>query len=183
MVLLVVACLMPRSVAAQSASARVEEGAVHVRVSGVGFIRGAPLAHLKDGRSIRVELSLRVAATAGAPPSVDVTEACLVSYDLWEERFAVAMARTSDRLVSHLSATDAETWCVERVTFPVTALGNRRDAFFVRLDYRVVDDEPAGDANAGITLRGLVERLSRRRDADEARGTLEFGPLRLPTAD
>ncbi len=158
------------------------EGRVaHLRVSGVGFIKGQPLAHLKDGRSIRVDLSLRIATKAGASSIADASQTCLVSYDLWEERFAVAMTVTSQHLVSHLSAADAEAWCVERVTFPVAALGNGRDMFFVRLDYRVVDDEPAaGDASAGITLRGLVERLSRRRAADETRGTIEFGPLRLP---
>ena len=49
------------------------------------------------------------------------------------------------RSVSHLTARDAEAWCLDSLTVPLSALGRLgRDApFWIRLEYRVPGDDTA----------------------------------------
>ena len=78
---------------------------------------------------------------------------------------------------------DAETWCLENVTMPVSSLGLGRDTpFWIRLAYRVQDAANAGNAEPGerYTLQGLIDRLSRRREEDNLAWSIDAGPFRLP---
>jgi hypothetical protein len=168
---------------AQSVSARVNGNTVHFRASGFEFIKGVPLARLQDGRSVPLDLELFVVPRPGAPPMTDVRQRFVVSYDLWEERFAVTRPGTPSRSVSHLSARDAEAWCLDQLTLPVSAFARLgQDApFWVRLTYRIPDEDRSDDdPDAGaFTLRALIDKLSRRRAADDLKETIEAGPIRL----
>ena len=46
-----------------------------------------------------------------------------LSFDLWEERFAVTRVGTPPRSVSHLRSREAEAWCLEHLTVPRADLG------------------------------------------------------------
>jgi hypothetical protein len=132
---------------AQAASISVTSGALHVKVPSLRFIKGEPLERLKDGRSVRF------AVTHVGPPS---------------------------RAISHLTPSDAEAWCLDRLTVPVSALGQLgRDApFWIRVEYRAQEGDRAADAtDTGFTLRGLIDRLSRRRQSDDLTGRTEAGPF------
>ena len=59
---------------------------------GFSFIKGEPLARLKDGRSVRVDLELEVLPRPGAAAAAQRRQTFVLSYDLWEERFAVTLA-------------------------------------------------------------------------------------------
>jgi len=154
---------------------------VNVRASGVEFITGTALARLKDGRSLRLELDVAVASAQAGPYVAQAQPRFGVSYDLWEERFAVT--RTDQpRSLSHVTARDAEAWCLEQAAIPVAAISPRSAApFWIRLAYRLIDEErrTADEAGAGLTLRGLIDRLSRRQSADTWSDTIVSGPLRL----
>jgi hypothetical protein len=113
-----------------------------------------------------------------------VTQSFALSFDLWEERFAVTRVGTPARSISHLSARNAESWCLENLTIPVAALDRRgREPFWVRLVYRVLAPTPAtSPEDEGFTLRGIIDRLSRRRGGDdELRRAIDAGPFRLGT--
>ena len=154
---------------------------VNVRASGVEFITGTALARLKDGRSLRLELDVAVASAQAGHYVAQAQPRFGVSYDLWEERFAVT--RTDQpRSLSHVTARDAEAWCLEQAAIPVAAISPRSAApFWIRLAYRLIDEErrTADEAGAGLTLRGLIDRLSRRQSADTWSDTIVSGPLRL----
>jgi hypothetical protein len=179
-VTLILACTAA-VVSAQAASVRVEADRLHLSAPAFHFIKGRPLTRLRDGRAVRFDLDLRVLARPGGAVVAQSREGCLVSYDLWEERFAVAAETSPSRLVSNLTAPDAEAWCLDRLAVPVTALRGRLEAFFVRLEYRVVDDEVSfRPEDSGATLRGLIDRLSRRSADGDRAETVELGPFRLP---
>ena len=155
---------------------------MHVRAPAFGFIKGETLARLKDGRSVSVDLGLSVLPDRGATAVAQSRQVFVLSYDLWEERFAVTLAGVPPRSISHLTSAGAEAWCLEQLTVSVRALGSlgRDRPFWVRLEYRILDgDAPAADADAGLTLRWLIDRLSRRRKAEELTHAIEAGPLRL----
>lgn len=169
---------------AQSVTVSKVGDAVTVRAPGFAFIKGEPLVRLKDGRSVRVDLVLAVLPRPGAPAVAQSRRVFVLSYDLWEERFAVTQAGDPSQSISHLTSAGAEAWCLERLAVPVSALGHlgRDLPFWIRLEYRVPDGSsaPPPDNGAGFTLQGLIEALSRRHDAAPLTHAIEAGPFRLP---
>jgi hypothetical protein len=153
---------------------------LHVRASGIEFITGAPLVRLKDGRSIRVALEAATAPAEGGPFDVRAQAQAVLSYDLWEERFAVSRVDVK-RSISHLAARDAEAWCLEQLAFPLSVLRSQSAAFWIRLTYRLQDeDQPSErDDQGGFTLRGLIDRFSRRAGAEVWADTVVSGPIRI----
>jgi hypothetical protein len=155
---------------------------VHAREDGVEFITGTPLARLKDGRSLRLQLDLS-AGGAQAGPFVPLAQPQFVlSYDLWEERFAVARTDVP-RSISHLTAPDAEAWCIEQLAVPIATFTARvtTSPFWVRLTHKLEDDDrdkPDAD-DSGLSIRGLIDRFSRRQPAGGWTETVTSGPLRL----
>jgi hypothetical protein len=168
---------------AQSVSINRSATAIAVRAAAFDFIKGEPLAWLKDGRAVRVDLELDVLPGPGGAPAAQGRQTYLLSYDLWEERFAVTLAGPPPRSIAYLTSSAAEDWCLEQLTVPLNALGRlgREMPFWIRLGYRVLDaSSVAADNGSGdFTLRGLVDALSRRRKSDPLTHSLEAGPFRL----
>jgi hypothetical protein len=155
-----------------------------IRAPGFSFLTGDPLARLKDGRSVRVELAAMVLPAPGKSPAATTRRSFALSYDLWEERFAVTTVDTRSQSVSHLMMAAAEAWCVEQLAIPVSALGalGRDLPLWIRLEYRVLDGDGAADSDdSGYTLQALIDALSRRRRTESSPHALEAGPFRLPS--
>lgn len=171
-------------VLAQSLTVTRTGNAIRVRAPEFTFIKGEPLVRLKDGRSVRIDLELDVLPGPGGQPVAHGRQTYVLSYDLWEERFAVRQAEPPSRANAYLTATAAEAWCLEQLTIPMSDLGRygRDLPFWIRLGYRVVTaDAPVTDNGAtDFSLRGLVEALSRRRRSEPLTHSIEAGPFRLP---
>lgn len=169
---------------AQSVTVARTGNAVTVRAPELNFIKGEPLARLKDGRSVRVDLELDVMPGPGGQAVAQGRQTYVLSYDLWEERFAVTLAGPPSRSNAYLTSAAAEAWCLEQLTVPVSALGRfgRELPFWIRVGYRVLDIDPSPAENGAgdFSLRGLVEALSRRRRSDPLTHSIEAGPFRLP---
>ena len=157
--------------------------AVAVRAPGFTFIKGEPLVRLKDGRSVRAELDLSVLPRPGDPAAARSRQTFVLSYDLWEERFAVTLVGPPSKSAAYLTSAAAEGWCLEQLTVPAAALGSlgRDVPFWIRLEYRILGGDSPADRNddAGFTLRGLIDALSSRRKATEWTHAIEAGPFRL----
>jgi hypothetical protein len=156
---------------------------VHVRSAGVNVITGGPLARLKDGHALNLVLDAAIGASSDGTFVPAAARRFVLSYDLWEERFAVTHADPPRRGISHLTAVDASSWCVEELTVSLPP-ANRQvlsAPFWLRLTYRIDDEDRSGqrDTDNGFTLRGLIDRLSRRKGADSWSDTILSGPLRL----
>jgi hypothetical protein len=129
---------------------------------------------------VRVELGLSVLEKAGAAPAAQRRQAFVLSYDLWEERFAVTLPDVPSRAISHLSSRAAEAWCVQQLAVPVSALGALgKLPFWVRLEYTVLNGSSAATDDDGFTLRGLIDLLSQRRKAGDVSHAIEAGPFRV----
>ena len=153
-----------------------------IRAPGFSFLKGDPLVRLKEGRSVRVELGGLVLPAPGKLPAAAARRVFALSYDLWEERFAVTTVEARAQSVSHLALAAAEAWCVEQLTIPLTALGALGDQpFWIRLEYRILDGDAASDqSDSGYTLQALIDALSRRRKTEASPHALEAGPFRTP---
>jgi hypothetical protein len=167
---------------AQSATVATADGAVHVRAPGFRFIEGDALARLKDGQSVGVELELGVLDGPGASPAAVGRQTCVLSYDLWEERFAATIAGVPSRSMSHLTAAAAEAWCLRHVAVPLGELGGpgRDRPFWIRLGFRVANGGARSGADeGGLTLRGIIDALSRRGRPGDVSRSIEAGPFRV----
>jgi hypothetical protein len=170
-------------VSAQAVTVDTAGDVLKVRAPGFSFLTGAPLDRLKDGRSVRVELTVMVLSAPGKAAAITARRIFALSYDLWEERFAVATVERRSQSVSHLMQAAAEAWCVEQLTVPVKALGalGRDLPFWIRLEHRILDDDRPSDADSvGYTLQALIDLLSRRHKTEASPPPLEAGPFRLP---
>jgi hypothetical protein len=167
---------------AQSVTVDAVGDALRIRAPGFSFLKGDPLVRLKEGRSVRVELGGLVLPAPGKLPAAAARRVFALSYDLWEERFAVTTVEARSQSVSHLALAAAEAWCVEQLTIPLTALGTLRDQpFWIRLEYRILDGDGAADQpDSGYTLQALIDALSRRRKTEASPHALEAGPFRTP---
>ena len=155
--------------------------AVRVRAVNWPFLTADPLTRLKEGRTVRVELSVLVLAGPGRSPASAVRKIFAVSYDLWEERFAVATTGARAASASHLTAAAAEAWCLDQLAVPMTALAAVDDRrFWLRLECRILDGDGTPDPtdDTGLTLQRLIDVLSRRGRTDGAVRAIEGGPFR-----
>lgn len=182
-VVLAVLVSLARAASAQSLNVDAVGDVLKIRATGFSFLKGDPLGRLKDGRSVRVELTAMVLPSPGKSATVTARRIFALSYDLWEERFAVTTVEERSQSVSHLGLEAAEAWCVGQLTIPISALGRLGHdvPFWVRLEYRLLDGDPSGEqTDSGYTLQALIDALSRRRKADASPHALEGGPFRLP---
>jgi len=182
-VFLTFALILCAALGAQAVTVNRAGDAVTVRAPGFTFIKGEPLVRLKDGRSVRVDLDLTVLPRAGASGVPQGRQTFVLSYDLWEERFAVTLVGAPAKSVAYQTSAGAEAWCFEQLTVPVSALGalGRDVPFWVRLGYRIIDGgaAPPADDGGAYTLQGLIDALSRRRKTNEWTHAIEAGPFRL----
>ena len=168
---------------AQALTVEAVGDVLRIRAPGLSFLKGDPLIRLRDGRSVRVELAALVLPGPGQPAAAAVRRVFALSYDLWEERFAVTVLDARSQSVSHLALAAAEAWCVEQLVVPLNAIGalGRDVPFWIRLEYNVLDgDGGPGSPDGGYTLQGLIDLLSRRRKTDSSSHALEAGPFRTP---
>ena len=181
-VIVVLAACAVTSLVAQSVAIDTSGGAVRVR-SGFSFIEGEVLDQLRDGRSVRVDLELTVLTEPRGTVMAAAKQSFNLSFDLWEERLAVTRIGSPPRSVSHLRPRDAETWCLQGVSVPLTDLGKlgRDTPFWIRVAFQVPDLVAPDDAEADdlFTIRRLIDVFSRRpRDGDREK-VVEAGPFRL----
>ncbi len=175
---LVAAC--GAGVHAQTLDVRAESGRIRVTASKPRFLTGASLERLRNGAT--VVFAVQVTLLTGSKGTVLARSAgrFAVSFDIWEEKFAVTRLGEGRKSVSHVGAAEAEAWCLESLS--VTSAGLSADApFWVRLDVRPQTDGEARAPNeeAGVTLARLVELFSRPQREGETRVQAEAGPLRL----
>jgi|SRR5690242_12992911 len=168
-------------VTAQSLTVRAAGDMLQVRGSGLRLIEGVVADHLKDGRSVRVDFEMTILDKTTGSSITQNRQSFVLSFDLWEQRYAVTRMGAAPRSISHLAARDAESWCLEGMALPLTSLGRfaRALPFFVRLEYRV-QDQPAPDkGESPFTLRTLIDALSRRSPGEPPGRSFEAGPFRI----
>jgi hypothetical protein len=164
--------------ASQSMTVSTKDGVVRVQAPGFGFLSGQTLTRLKDGLTVRVELAMRALAEPGAAnAAAQARQTYILSYDLWEERFAATVSGGGTRSVSHLTAAAAEAWCIEQLAVPVTGLGPlRTQPFWIRLEAQMINGESTARDSGGLTLKGIIDTLSRKA-GDKTSHSIEGGPF------
>lgn len=145
------------------------------------FLTGKALERARNGNTVAFDLQLSV--ISGQSVLQRTAERYLISYDLWEERFAVArMARDQhpQKSVSHLTQNAAEAWCLENLVLATEKLDPNRQVI-LQLDVRAEDGRAPAQVvgEPGISLTALIEIFSRTSNSPQAKWSLQRGPLRI----
>jgi hypothetical protein len=176
-----VALVVFAHLSAQPTSLKVERDGDRLRLSapGLRFLTGVPLDQLHDGRSVTYVLTATLEVERGSPRTTRVTRHVVFSYDLWEERFAVAPADEPKAAASHLTSAAAEAWCLELLKLPVGAVTADK-TFVVKFECWLRDDSAQpSDAPSASTLTGLIDLFSRNARAAPPRWEAVSPRLRL----
>ena len=180
--LIAVAGLMGASVLATSKSLVVEHCGDHLQVSApqLHFLEGKAVEALHNGSTVTYVISLAVVAEQTVKPTLLLQERFLVSFDLWEEKYSVVQAGPGGRAASRLTAVMTEAWCLENMPIPLRAVPERQ-SFMIRLECSIdeSENESGKKGNSSLTLAGLIDIFSLKREAEPLKWEADSGPLRL----
>jgi hypothetical protein len=164
----------------QGVEVRLGPGTLRVTASNFHFLDGRPLEQLRNGNSVVFAVQLSLLGERKTAVIDRTGGRFAMSFDLWEEKFAVTRLGGVRKATSHLAAAAAEAWCLENLSVSRVRL-SPSSPFWVRLEVRA--EEPGADAppeeNAGINLARMVEFFSRSPHPGEPRWLAEGGPFRL----
>jgi hypothetical protein len=103
----------------------------------------------------------------------------VVSYDILEEKFKVAVTEAVGRSKSGMTASQTEGWCLESLAISAAGLAPDKP-FFLRLEMRAAGPKEEFSNVMADPIRAVVEILSRKAGPGEQHwGPLESRPLRL----
>ncbi len=144
------------------------------------FLTGKALDRLHDGLSLGFDAQLSLLAPEAAPPLERSVDRFLVSYDVWEEKFAVTRMRDPREKASHLTASDAEAWCLGRMHLGAAHLDRMR-LLMVRLEMRAEENEEAAPllGDPGLNLASLIEIFSRPARSQQQHWQIDSVPFRV----
>ena len=166
--------------AAEPMKARLEGDRMKVSAPSLRFFVEAPLEHLHNGTSVTFRLTLGLAQRPDFPATRIDTQRCSVSYDLWEEKFAVTHLAPTPTSVSHLSVEAAEAWCVDKLSLPIAGLAEDQ-SLWLRLEFieESTDEQDEDSGPFGLGLGNLIDIFSRPDREQLLRGGQELGPVQL----
>jgi hypothetical protein len=165
---------------AEGLDVRLAGDRIRVAAPRMDFLAGRPLERLRNGAPVPYALQLSLSTDRGVTTLARDIQRFVFSYDLWEEKFSVRKVGAPRRSQSHLSAADAQAWCVEQMTLATGGLG-REQKFWVRLEVRAEepDSRMGMESEDVVSLTELIEFFSRRTKGGENRWVADAGPLRI----
>ncbi|MBM3786433.1 MAG: hypothetical protein FJW30_18905 [Acidobacteria bacterium] len=160
---------------------RHDDGVLRVSAPGnLHFIEGPVLKRLQDGAGLVFSLQLTLSTDQFRTVSRRQVERFVVSFDLWEEKFAVTRLGLVKQQTSHLSRDAAERWMFDHAGLSLHGL--RGDSpNWVRTELRVDDPRDSGGfiLDPSLTLARLVDWFGRAPRGEASRWAWERGPFRL----
>ena len=160
--------LLPRHVA----------GDLHVSAPSLHFLAGKSLSRLHDGAAVPFDFQLIIASGSKDNVVAGSLERFTVSYDVWEEKFSVVRVRDFRRSGMRLSASSAESWCLDNIVIPAAGLPAGRP-LWARLEIRSAESKDPLPAGSGLNLATLIELFSRPARPQQDHWSVESAPFQL----
>ena len=159
--------------AADSLKVQHDGDNLHVAAPNLHFLAGKHLERLKDGDVVAYIAQLELLDESRSEVLKVQKGRFVVSYALWEEKFSVTQLGGAPRTVEGLSATAAETWCLNQFAMPALNLAPDR-YYWLRFNLRTGNPRDfAADDEVGISIHRLIEILSRKNSPEVHWGPFE----------
>jgi hypothetical protein len=168
------------SLAAPKLLVRREGDSLRISAPQIRFLNGKPLEQLKNGAKVSFISQIAITGEGGVMLGRPHVDRFVISYDLWEEKFAATRLGPPAKSANRLNIPAAEAFCLDSLTAIPPALTPARP-FWIKLELRAEDprDASAIVGEPGINLTRLVEVFSRPPRSLQPRWTELAGPLRL----
>jgi len=168
------------TISSQGLLVRRVGGDIHVSAPSLHFLIGKSLARLHDGAAVPFDFQLVITSGSknNAVAVARALERFTVSYDVWEEKFSVVRMSDLHRSSLRMPASGAESWCLDHIVIPATAVPAGRE-LWARLEIRSVETKEPPDTGSGINLATLIEIFSRPSRPQQDRWSLESAPFQL----
>ena len=153
-------------------------GEIHVSAPTLHFLTGKSLSRLHDGAAVPFDFQLIIASGSKNNVVAKALERFTVSYDVWEEKFAVVRVSDFRRSGMRLSAPSAESWCLDNIVIAASALPVGQQ-LWARLEIRSAESKEPLAENSGINLATLIEIFSRPSRPQQDRWSVESAPFQL----
>jgi hypothetical protein len=170
--------VLAMTVSSQGLVAHHVSGEIRVTAPNLHFLTGKSLSRLHDGAAVPFDFQLIISSGSKNNVVTRSLERFMVSYDVWEEKFSVVRVRDFRRSGMRLSATSAESWCLENLFVPAASL-QAGQQLWARLEIRTVETREPLSADSGINLATLIEIFSRPSRPEQDRWSLESAPFQL----
>jgi hypothetical protein len=155
-------------------------GDVRVSAPSLHFLTGKSLSRLHDGAAVPFDFQLIIATGPSGSKNIVIARALerfTVSYDVWEEKFSVVRVRDFRRSGMRLSASSAESWCLDNIFIPGAGLPPGQ--LWARLEIRAAESKEPLAATSGINLATLIDLFSRPSRPQQDRWSAESAPFQL----
>jgi hypothetical protein len=155
----------------QQLQVRYDGDTLRVNAPTLHFLTGKPLERLKDGDAVAYLANLELLDDARNPLR-QARGRFVVSYALWEDRFAVTQL-AAGRQVEGLTAAAAEAWCFDGLG--VNTVGLAPDRFYwLRFGIRTANaTELAAEGLPGLSFAQLIKWLGKKPSEQTSWGPLE----------
>jgi hypothetical protein len=153
-------------------------GEIRVTAPSLHFLTGKSLSRLYDGAAVPFDFQLIISSGSKNNVVARALERFMVSYDVWEEKFSVVRVRDFRKSGMRLSATSAESWCLDNLFIPAASLPADQQ-LWARLEIRTVEPKELLAADSGINLAALIEIFSRPSRPQQDHWSMESAPFQL----
>jgi hypothetical protein len=154
----------------QSLQVRYDGDALRVAAPSLHFLTGKPLARLQDGDAVAYLANLEL-LDDNRIPLRQQRGRFVVSYALWEDRFAVT--QLAGGTVEGLTAQAAEAWCLDNLALNTAGMAADR-YYWLRFVIRTASArEIAAEGLPGFSLTKMIEWMGRKNTEQTQWGPLE----------
>jgi hypothetical protein len=175
----IVCMLCPIAAKAQSPVIRLEGDQLRVAASGLHILGSETLQRLHNGIAMNLVFSLGIGPGRNSKPATAETFSFVVSYDIFEEKFAVSRISPNPRSVTHLSESAVQTWCLDSIALPLLNMGQDQP-FWVTFEYHIEEPRPVdSESSSGSLIGQLVDIFSRKSQKQESSASFVLGPFRI----
>ena len=166
------------TVPSPSLTAHRASGDLHVTAPTLHFLTGKSLQRLHDGVAVPFDFQLIVSAGSKNNVVAQSLERFTISYDVWEEKFSVVRVSDFRRSGMRLSASSAESWCLDNIVIRAAGLPAGQQ-LWARLEIRSAETKEPLAATSGINLATLIEIFSRPSRPQQDHWSVESAPFQL----
>jgi hypothetical protein len=169
--------LSPAVLSAQTIAVKLDGEQLRVAVPQLHFLGSEVLQRLHNGIAVTYVFKIGIAPNRYSKPTTETLYRFVISYDIFEEKFAVSRIEPNPRSITHLSETAAQMWCLDSIALPTMGLPADQ-SFWVTMEYQTVEPKPASDPSESL-IGQLIDVFSRKAQREESRGTIVGGPFNL----
>jgi len=170
--------MWPALLSAQTVSVKLDGEQLRVSVPQLHFLSSEVLQRLRNGIAVNYVFKVGFTANRYSRPATVTSYRFVISYDIFEEKFAVSRIEPNPRSITHLSESAAQLWCLDSIAIASTGLPADQP-FWVNLEYQTVEPKPATTESGESLIGQLIDVFSRKAQREDSHGALTGGPFSL----